>query len=125
YRPQRAHAGAKTFVFGTPRPPLTAYLRGRPVDEGLDLVARRVRDWGGGTNIGGSLHTFNREHAHRVLGSKAIVLIVSDGWERGAPALLAEEMRTLRTRAHRVLWLNPLLANPGYEPLTRGMKAAL
>jgi uncharacterized protein with von Willebrand factor type A (vWA) domain len=125
YGLQRGHAGVETFVFGMRLTPVTAYLRGRPIDEGLDLVARRVRDWGGGTNIGGSLYTFNREHAHRVLGSKAVAIIVSDGWERGDPALLAEEMRTLRARAHRVLWLNPLLANPGYEPLTRGMKAAL
>jgi uncharacterized protein with von Willebrand factor type A (vWA) domain len=121
----RRRTGVETFVFGMRLHHVTAYLRGKSVAEGLDAVARQVRDWGGGTDIGGSLRTFNRAHARAALGSKTVVIVVSDGWERGDPARLADEMRALKAHAHRVIWLNPLLANPGYAPLTRGMQAAL
>lgn len=83
-----------------------------------------VTDWSGGTRIGESLATLNREHGRRV-GRGAIAVILSDGWDRGEPEQLADEMERLSRCAHRVVWLNPLKAAPGYEPLTRGMVAAL
>ena len=87
--------------------------------------SRAVRDWSGGTRIGETLHRFNLEWARRLPTSAAVVLLVSDGWDRGDPALVASEMERLRGLAWRVVWLNPLLSDEGYEPLTRGMAAAL
>ena len=84
----------------------------------------RPHDWSGGTRIGDALATLNREHGRR-LGRGAIVVLLSDGWDRGEPEQLAAEMARLRRCAHRLVWLNPLKAHPGYEPLTRGMQAAL
>jgi uncharacterized protein with von Willebrand factor type A (vWA) domain len=83
-----------------------------------------VADWSGGTRIGESLASLNREHGRRI-GRGAFVVLLSDGWDRGDPELLAAEMARLRRSAHRVVWLNPLAADPRYEPLTRGMRAAL
>ena len=82
-------------------------------------------DWAGGTRIGDSLRAFNYEWGRRVLGGGAVVLIISDGWDRGEPEVLAQEMERLRRSCHRLVWLNPLLGSPEYEPLTRGMQAAL
>jgi uncharacterized protein with von Willebrand factor type A (vWA) domain len=84
-----------------------------------------VPDWAGGTRIGETLDTFNRRWARRVLGRGAVVLLISDGWDRGDPALLATTMARLRRSCHRVIWLNPRLGSPSYQPLTRGMQAAL
>jgi uncharacterized protein with von Willebrand factor type A (vWA) domain len=88
-------------------------------------VLRDVHDWGGGTRIGEALRTFNTRWARRVMRNGPIVLIVSDGWDRGDPALLARELARVGRSCRRVVWLNPLLASPQYEPLTRGMQAAL
>ena len=84
----------------------------------------RSCDWSGGTRIGEALATLNREHGRRV-GRGAVVVVLSDGWDRGEPGELGAEMARLRRGAHRLVWLNPLKARPGYEPLTRGMAAAL
>ena len=83
-----------------------------------------MTDWSGGTRIGASLATLNREHGRRI-GRGAFVVLLSDGWDRGDPEELAAELRRLRRTAHRLVWLNPLAADPRYEPLTRGMRAAL
>jgi uncharacterized protein with von Willebrand factor type A (vWA) domain len=83
-----------------------------------------VHDWSGGTRIGAALAELNREHGRRI-GRGALVVVLSDGWDRGDPDDLAAEMARLRRCAHRVVWLNPLAADPRYEPLTRGMRAAL
>lgn len=82
-------------------------------------------DWGGGTRIGEALRAFNVRWAGRVLAHGAVVLLISDGWDRGDPDLLRQEMARLRRRCHRLIWLNPLLGAPDYQPLTRGMQAAL
>ena len=87
-------------------------------------AAERVTDWSGGTRIGAALAELNREHGRRI-GRGAVVVVLSDGWDRGDPELLGEEMARLRRTAHRLVWLNPLAADPRYEPLTRGMRAAL
>ncbi|HLM50528.1 MAG TPA: VWA domain-containing protein, partial [Solirubrobacteraceae bacterium] len=78
----------------------------------------------GGTRIGEALAVLNREHGRRI-GRGGVVVVLSDGWDRGDPCELAAEMARLRRSAHRLIWLNPLKAAPGYEPLTRGMAAAL
>jgi uncharacterized protein with von Willebrand factor type A (vWA) domain len=119
------NARTETFVFGTRLTRITGALQIRNVDAALDHAARDIVDFAGGTRIGDCLHTFERQHARRVLGRGAVVLIISDGWDTGDPARLAAEMRRLAERAHRIVWLNPLAGRPGYAPEARGMAAAL
>ena len=118
------HRRVEAFVFGTRLTRLTRELDVRDPDRALARVADVVEDWSGGTRIGHAISVLNREHGRR-LGRGAVVVILSDGWDRGEPELLAEEMARLRRSAHRVVWLNPLKAAAGYEPLARGMAAAL
>jgi len=125
-----AHAIARrenveTFVFSTRLTRITRLLRRRDIDRALAEVGKSVHDFSGGTRIGQAVADFNRRWARRVLGHGAIVLVVSDGWDRGDPELLAVELSRLRRMAHRLIWLNPLLGSQGYEPITRGMAAAL
>jgi uncharacterized protein len=125
-----AHAIARredleAFVFSTRLTRITRLLRYRDLDRALDSVSKGVHDFSGGTRIGDALADFNRHWARRVLGHGAIVIIISDGWDRGEPAQLVAELIHLRRSAHRLIWLNPLLGSEGYEPLTRGMAAAL
>lgn len=115
----------ETFVFGTRLTRITRLLEHRDIDEAVTEVGSSVLDWGGGTRIGESIKAFNWEWGRRVLGRGAIVLLISDGWDRGDPELLARETARLQRTSHRLLWLNPLLGMPGYQPLTRGMQAAL
>lgn len=119
------HARTETFVFGTRLTRITSQLQIRQVDAALDHAAREIVDFAGGTRIGDCLHAFDRLHARRVLGKGAVVLIISDGWETGDPARLGAQMRRLAERAHRIVWLNPLLGRAGYAPEARGMAAAL
>jgi uncharacterized protein with von Willebrand factor type A (vWA) domain len=88
-------------------------------------LSKGVHDFSGGTRIGDALADFNRHWARRVLGHGAVVIIVSDGWDRGDPSQLTAELVHLRRTAHRLIWLNPLIGSKGYQPLTRGMAAAL
>jgi uncharacterized protein len=118
-----ARARVEAFAFGTHLTRLTHELAGRDPDAALRRAAERVTDWSGGTRIGASLATLNREHGRRI-GRGAFVVILSDGWDRGDPDELAAELGRLRRTAHRLVWLNPLAADPRYEPLTRGMRAA-
>jgi uncharacterized protein with von Willebrand factor type A (vWA) domain len=118
------HRRVEAFAFGTRLTRLTRELDVRDPDRALARVADAVEDWSGGTRIGHAISVLNREHGRR-LGRGAVVVILSDGWDRGEPELLAEEMARLRRSAHRVVWLNPLKAATGYEPLARGMAAAL
>jgi uncharacterized protein len=118
------HRRVEAFAFGTRLTRLTRELGERDPDRALARAADAVADWSGGTRIGASVGALNREHGRR-LGRGAIVVILSDGWDRGEPELLAAEMARLRRSAHRVVWLNPLKAARGYEPLARGMVAAL
>ena len=115
----------EAFVFATRLTRITRKLADRRVDRALREASEAVRDWSGGTRIGEALHRFNLEWARRLPTSSAVVLLVSDGWDRGDPVLVASEMERLRGLAWRVVWLNPLLSDEGYEPLTRGMAAAL
>jgi uncharacterized protein with von Willebrand factor type A (vWA) domain len=118
------HRRVEAFAFGTRLTRLTRELGVRDPDTALERASEAVADWSGGTRIGSALAVLNREHGRR-LGRGAVVVILSDGWDRGEPELLADEMARLRRSAHRVVWLNPLKAAAGYEPLARGMAAAL
>jgi uncharacterized protein len=125
-----AHAIARredleAFVFSTRLTRITRLLRQRDLDRALASVSKGVHDFSGGTRIGDALGDFNRHWGRRVLGHGAVVIIVSDGWDRGDPHQLTTELIHLRRSAHRLIWLNPLLGSSGYEPLTRGMVAAL
>lgn len=122
-----AHSAARVeaFVFATRLTRVTPYLRRHRGAEAVRQLARGVHDWAGGTRIGEALRTFNTRWARRVLRNGPVVLIVSDGWDRGDPAMLEREMARLRRGCRRLIWLNPLLGSERYEPLTRGMQAAL
>ncbi|ADD28285.1 vWA domain-containing protein [Meiothermus ruber] len=113
------------FTFGTRLTRITRTLKKSSVDAALSEVGRQVKDWSGGTRIGACLHSFNQNWAKRVLGRGALVLVISDGWDQGEPELLAFEMERLQKSCHRLIWLNPLLGTPGYQPLTRGLVAAM
>ncbi|HUP25089.1 MAG TPA: VWA domain-containing protein [Thermoanaerobaculia bacterium] len=115
----------EAFVFGTRLTRITQQLQRRNVDDALRLAHAEIRDWGGGTRTGEALHRFNWDWSRRVLGRGAVVLLISDGWDRGDVGLLAREMDRLHRSCHRLIWLNPLLGSPEYRPLTRGMVAAL
>jgi uncharacterized protein with von Willebrand factor type A (vWA) domain len=115
----------QAFVFSTRLTRITRQLKERDIDVALDQVSQAIPDWAGGTRIGDALKTFNYHWGRRVLGQGAIVLIISDGWDRGDIDLLAHEMRRLQLSCQRLIWLNPLLGMESYEPLTRGIQAAL
>ncbi|MGH2448593.1 MAG: vWA domain-containing protein [Chloroflexota bacterium] len=122
---ERSFRQTEVFVFGTRLTRLTRALRRRDPNVAIAEASRQVEDWAGGTRIGESLSAFNRQWARRVLGHGDIVVIISDGWDRGEPGVLEREMARLRRGSYRLLWLNPLLGARGYRPLTRGMQAAL
>ena len=115
----------EAFVFSTHLTRISRQLRGREIDRALEEVSREVSDWSGGTRIGDALKTFNFSWGRRVLGRGAVVLLISDGWDRGDPDLLKQEIGRLQRSCHRLVWLNPLLGSAQYEPLTRGMQASL
>jgi uncharacterized protein with von Willebrand factor type A (vWA) domain len=115
----------EVFLFGTRLTRVTRAISAKDPDAALAEVARAVPDWSGGTRIGAALSEFNLKWARRVLGGGAIVLFISDGWDRGEPEVLARETARHQRSCHRLLWLNPLLGSSDYEPLARGMRAAL
>lgn len=115
----------EAFVFGTRLTRITRQLKRRDVDDAVRDVSKSVQDWSGGTRIGDALHYFNYTWSRRVLGHGAVVLLISDGWDRGDAETLHIEMDRLQHSCHRLIWLNPLLGSPDYRPLTIGMKTAL
>ncbi len=117
----RVHA----FTFGTRLTNITRHLRTRDVDAALAAAGAEAQDWEGGTRIGACLHDFNRDWSRRVLGQGAVVLLITDGLDRGDPALLEKEMERLHLSARRVIWLNPLLRWDGFAPRARGIRAML
>jgi uncharacterized protein with von Willebrand factor type A (vWA) domain len=121
----RRSGRVEVFTMGTRLTRITRELARRDPDTALARAAQSVHDWSGGTRLGTSLQEFNDEWGVRGLARGAIVVICSDGWDRGDPALIGAEMRRLARVARRVVWVNPLKASPGYAPLARGMAAAL
>ena len=115
----------EAFVFSTRLTRITRQLQCGDVDASLDQVAVSIHDWGGGTRLGDALKTFNYEWGRRVLGRGAVVLLVSDGLDRGDIDLLEREMQRLQLSCQRLIWLNPLLGSTDYQPLARGMHTAL
>jgi uncharacterized protein with von Willebrand factor type A (vWA) domain len=121
---QSSAVRTESFVFGTRLTRVTRLLRDRDRDRALARVADSVNDWAGGTRIGESFREFNMKWARRALRSSGVVIVVSDGWDRGDPALVEAETARLRRSCHRLVWLNPLAGTPGYQPLAAGMRAA-
>jgi uncharacterized protein len=120
-----ARGGNETFTFGTRLTRVTRELRWRDPDGALERASGAVVDIAGGTRLGASLRAFNDRFGVSGTARGAYVVILSDGWDRGDPDELREEMARLARVAHRVVWVNPLKATPGYAPLARGMAAAL
>jgi uncharacterized protein with von Willebrand factor type A (vWA) domain len=120
----QSHA-VETFLFSTRLTRITHQLKDKSIDCAMEQVSHLVPDWSGGTRIGEAIKQFNFRWARQVLGRGAVVLLISDGWDRGDANLLGEEMARLQRSCHRLIWLNPWLGSPEYEPLTRGMMAAL
>jgi uncharacterized protein with von Willebrand factor type A (vWA) domain len=118
-------ARVEAFALGTRLTRLTRDLSTRDPDAAMSAAARRVVDWSGGTRLGEGLRQFNDEWGVRGLARGAVVVILSDGWDRGDPEVLAEQMARLHRVAFKVVWVNPLKASPGFAPLARGMAAAL
>jgi uncharacterized protein with von Willebrand factor type A (vWA) domain len=119
-----ARRRVEAFAFGTRLTRITNELEGKDHDRALTRATAAVTDFSGGTRIGSAVAELNRVHGRRI-GRGAVVVILSDGWDRGEPSLLDAEMARLRRSAHRLVWLNPLAAHPDFEPLTRGMRAAV
>jgi uncharacterized protein with von Willebrand factor type A (vWA) domain len=115
----------EAFVFSTRLTRITHLVQRKSVDAALAEVGITVRDWGGGTRTGDALHDFNYLWSRRVLGRGAVVLLITDGWDRGDRDLLTNEIARLHRNCYRLIWLNPLLGAPQYEPLTRGAQALL
>jgi uncharacterized protein len=125
YAMQGVLSHVESFVFSTSLTRITDALAHRDLHAALREAARQVPDWSGGTKIGGSLRQFNERFGRRLVDSRTIVVICSDGWDTGDLEVLDAAMRELHARAGRVIWLNPLLGSPGYEPVTQGMSTAL
>jgi uncharacterized protein len=115
----------ESFVFSTRLTRVTTEVRRRTVEEALGRVARAVPDWSGGTRIGDALRQFHQRWSRRLPRGGLIVLLISDGWDRGDPLVLRDQMAWLRRRCRRLIWLNPLIGTTDYAPLTRGLQAAL
>lgn len=125
------HAGVagrqrvEAFTLGTRLTRVTRELSSKDPDKALRSTGEQVQDWSGGTRLGETLRLFNDEWGVRGLARGAIVVILSDGWDRGDPEVLAEQMQRLQRVSFRTIWVNPLKVTPGYAPLARGMAAAL
>jgi uncharacterized protein with von Willebrand factor type A (vWA) domain len=120
-----ARGAVEAFALGTRLTRLTRDLTTRDPDAAIAAAARHVVDWSGGTRLGDTLRTFNDEWGVRGMARGAVVVVLSDGWDRGDPQQLGAEMARLHRVAHRIVWVNPLKASPGYVPLAQGMAAAL
>jgi uncharacterized protein with von Willebrand factor type A (vWA) domain len=125
YAFQNQLPSTETFVFSTRLTRLTTTLRGRQLDDALGNAASASAGWSSGTKIGECLEQFNRRHGASMLDRRTVVVILSDGWDQGDPALLSEQMAIIKRRSRLVIWLNPLLGDPRYRPLVSGVRAAL
>jgi uncharacterized protein with von Willebrand factor type A (vWA) domain len=119
------HRRVEAFVFSTQLTRITRQLRAGRVDAALAAVSRAVPDWSGGTRIGAAIRDFHQHWGRRVMSGGAVVLLISDGWDCGEPEELGAEIARLQRSCHRLVWLSPLIGTADYEPLTRGLQAAL
>ena len=115
----------ESFIFNTRLTRITPYISLPRFEHAMQALSDSVHNWSGGTRIGASLRTFNIDWAWRLNAQSAAVLLISDGWDRGNPEDLKREIAHLQRCAHQLIWLNPLLGSPDYQPLTRGIQAAL
>jgi uncharacterized protein with von Willebrand factor type A (vWA) domain len=119
------HGRVEVFLFATGLTRVTRQIRVRPLQAAVGAVSDAVPDWSGGTRIGPALRQFHQRWARRVLHQGPVVLLISDGWDRGDPDVLREQVARLQRSCHRLIWLNPLIGTVDYAPLTRGLQAAL
>ena len=125
YEIGRRHRLAEVFLFSTELTRITTHLRGRRLDDAVGAVSRSVPGWSGGTRTGDALRAFHQKWARVVLRRGPVVLLISDGWDRGDPIVLRDQVARLQRSCHRLIWLNPLIGTVDYAPLTRGLVAAL
>jgi uncharacterized protein len=121
----RRHRRFEAFLFSTRLTRITREVRHRHLDEAVAAVSRTVPDWSGGTRIGEVLRLFHQRWARVVLNRGPVVLLISDGWDRGDPTVLRDQVARLQRSCYRLIWLNPLIGTTDYAPLTRGLVAAL
>jgi uncharacterized protein with von Willebrand factor type A (vWA) domain len=121
----RRQRRVEAFLFSTELTRITMQLRARRISEAVSAVSRAVPDWSGGTRIGAAIRQFHQQWTRRALRGSPVVLLISDGWDRGEPDVLRAQIARLQRSCHRLIWLNPLIGTVGYEPLTRGLQAAL
>lgn len=117
-------AGVSSWVFSTRLTDVTPIMRNRDFDEAMSEVSKVVQDWSGGTSIGKCLYDFATGPQKRKVSSRTIVIIISDGWDRGDVKVLDQAMSMIKRRAHAIIWMNPLAGSPKYEPICAGMRAA-
>ena len=125
YALQKYFKRVDTFLFSTQLTEITATLRARQLRDALEALAGHAAGWSGGTKIGESLHQLTQLQGRRLFSRDTVFMVLSDGWETGDPAMLAEELSAIKRRVRKLIWLNPLLGMADYEPITRGMSAAL
>lgn len=125
YAFQNAYDKIETFVFSTALHRVSDILDQHEFGKAFDTISDRVPHWSGGTTIGNCLQDFDREFGHGLLDKKTVVLILSDGWDTGAPETISEAMKSIYKKSRRVIWLNPLAGNPNFSPEAMGMKSAL
>ena len=125
YAFQQVYSRMETFVFGTSLKRITPVLKEQNFRTALHLLEAENNDWSGGTRIGECLHEFVLHHSKKLLDSKTIVVIVSDGWDKGNMDILRESMKYIHGKVRKVIWLNPLAGFASYRPDVAGMQAAM
>jgi len=115
----------KSFIFSTILVEISNLLRTRRISDAFQTLSQMNTGWSGGTKIGGSLQEFNRRHASALLSRNTVFIVLSDCWDTGPPEELAAELKKIRRRVAKLIWLNPLLGLEDYQPVTRGISAAL
>lgn len=116
---------AEVYVFSTSLTPITRTIKRYSFDKAMEVIAKDVPEWSGGTKIGYSLHQFNERHGDQMARRETVVVVFSDGWDLGAKELLRREMEVLQRKANALIWLNPLAGEVDYEPICKGMQTAL
>ena len=121
----RVSRGNQTFVFSTRLTRITDILKRNRWAGALAAISQRVPDWSGGTKIGPCLQSFNERFARGFALGSTFIILISDGWDLGTPEVLDAEMKKLKRKARRIIWMNPLAGTPGYQPISQGMRTAL